>query len=102
MLDTRLEGLTIAGCRFCFHGLSIKRTTCVASAPGVLTAHGVCLLHWRIPGIDGRLVSVWEAVVQRKPPDDSSGFSRREFLRGVGVSSVAASGLLVAGMPEEA
>jgi xanthine dehydrogenase YagT iron-sulfur-binding subunit len=40
--------------------------------------------------------------VQSKPPETTSGFTRREFLRGVGASSVAASGLLVAGLPEEA
>ncbi len=39
--------------------------------------------------------------MQQKPPDVPAGFSRREFLRGVGASSVAAGGLLVAGMPEE-
>jgi xanthine dehydrogenase YagT iron-sulfur-binding subunit len=39
--------------------------------------------------------------VQQKPPEVSSGFSRREFLRGVGAGSVA-SGLLAAGLPEVA
>jgi xanthine dehydrogenase YagT iron-sulfur-binding subunit len=38
--------------------------------------------------------------VQQKPPDVSSGFSRREFLRGVGASS-AATALLTAGMPDD-
>jgi xanthine dehydrogenase YagT iron-sulfur-binding subunit len=42
-----------------------------------------------------------EAVVQQKPPDVSSGFSRREFLRGVGAGS-AATALLTAGLPDEA
>ena len=36
-----------------------------------------------------------------KPPETTSGFSRRDFLRGVGATSVAASGLLVAGLPED-
>ena len=35
----------------------------------------------------------------QKPPEVSSGFSRREFLRGVGAGSVA-GGLLVAGLDE--
>ena len=39
--------------------------------------------------------------MQQKPPEVSSGFSRREFLRGVGAGSVA-GGLLAAGMPDEA
>jgi xanthine dehydrogenase YagT iron-sulfur-binding subunit len=42
-----------------------------------------------------------EAVVQQKPPDVTSGFSRREFLRGVGAGSVA-TGILGAGLPDEA
>lgn len=37
-----------------------------------------------------------------KPPETTSGFSRRDFLRGAGAASVAASGLLVAGLPEDA
>jgi xanthine dehydrogenase YagT iron-sulfur-binding subunit len=41
-----------------------------------------------------------EAVVQQKPPEAPSGFSRRQFLRGVGAGSVA-SGLLVTGLPDE-
>jgi xanthine dehydrogenase YagT iron-sulfur-binding subunit len=40
--------------------------------------------------------------VERKPPEVSTGFSRREFLRGVGASSVAASGLLATALPDEA
>jgi xanthine dehydrogenase YagT iron-sulfur-binding subunit len=40
--------------------------------------------------------------VSAKPPETTSGFSRRDFLRGVGATSVAASGLLVAGLPEDA
>jgi xanthine dehydrogenase YagT iron-sulfur-binding subunit len=39
--------------------------------------------------------------VSAKPPETTSGFSRRDFLRGVGATSVAASGLLVAGLPED-
>ena len=38
--------------------------------------------------------------MQRKPPETSAGFSRREFLRGVGATSVA-TGLLGAGLPTE-
>jgi xanthine dehydrogenase YagT iron-sulfur-binding subunit len=40
--------------------------------------------------------------VEKKPPEVSTGFSRREFLRGVGATSVAASGLLATALPEEA
>jgi xanthine dehydrogenase YagT iron-sulfur-binding subunit len=40
--------------------------------------------------------------VERKPPEVSAGFSRREFLRGVGATSVAASGLLATALPDEA
>ena len=40
--------------------------------------------------------------MQQKPPETASGFSRREFLRGVGTTSVAASGLLVTGLPAQA
>ena len=36
-----------------------------------------------------------------KPPEVASGFSRREFLRGVGAGSVA-GGILAAGLPEDA
>jgi xanthine dehydrogenase YagT iron-sulfur-binding subunit len=41
-----------------------------------------------------------EAVVQRNPPEVTSGFSRREFLRGVGAGSVA-GGLLGVGLADE-
>lgn len=39
--------------------------------------------------------------MQQKPPQATAGFSRREFLRGVGAGSVA-GGILVSGLPEEA
>lgn len=39
--------------------------------------------------------------MSRKPPESPSGFSRRQFLRGVGATSVAASGLLGGSLPED-
>jgi xanthine dehydrogenase YagT iron-sulfur-binding subunit len=40
-----------------------------------------------------------EGNVQQQPPDTPNGFSRRDFFRGVGATSVA-SGLLAAGFPD--